>query len=405
MNVKIKNSRASSIFFGGKFYDTDKEFDLNFSETFRLTRVAELETNYEPVAYDSSLFKEKKFFNFLGDIDLTSGFGGCSYNLLKYSVPKYDIALAGRAIGVRDQNVFHASSIPLKQEGAMVWHDQPREQWLYSPFRKNICIVPFETTVIPKSWIGKINNFDALFTLCDQNVKAFKESGVKIPIEKISWGIDPEVFYPLERPERSTFTFGTMGSLSVRKGTDVLVDAFREEFRREKDVRLICKTSANHYPFNVGDSRIEVQMGEITANEMRDDFFKKIDCFVFPTRGEGFGLPPLEAMATGVPAIVTGWSGPMEYMTSDIGWILDYAPARATAFTEQVYKEECGDWAEPSKEHLKQLMRYAYEHRDEVKEKGKIAAEYVHKHWLWKDKIKIYHDALEKHLGDGEKES
>lgn len=398
MKAKIINSKASSIFYDGTFYDTDKELELDFSTAFRLTRVCDIETVYEPMEYNPSLFKDEKFFNFFGDIDMVSGFGGCSFNLIKYSSPKYKNALAGRTMNVHDKVVFGAQNRKLEQAGAMVWHDQPREKWLYSPFKKNIAIVPFETTVIPLSWIGKINNFDALFTLCKQNVEAFKNAGVKVPIELIHWGVDPEKFYELERPARDTFTFGTMGALTTRKGTDILIEAFREEFQAEKDVRLICKTSYNYYPFSVPDTRVSVQMGEITHEELMKEFFQKIDCFAFPTRGEGFGLPPLEAMATGVPAIVTGWSGPMEYMTPDIGWLIDYKMVPAEAFTKDTYKEECGDWAEPDKQHLRKLMRYAYEHRQEVREKGKAAAKYVKENWLWEHKIPMYFDALEKHL-------
>ena len=398
MKVKIKNSRASSIYFDGKFYDTDKEFDLNFSDAFRLTRICDIDTVYEPVKYDKNLWKNDKFINFYGDIDNTSGFGGCSYNLIKFTEKTVKNAHSGKIINVKDKTVFESHKRPIEQAGAMIWHDQPREQWLYSPFKKNIAIVPFETTVIPQSWIGKINQFDALFTLCDQNVEAFKLSGITIPIEKIKWGIDPTVFYELERPQKDVFTFGTMGALSIRKGTDVLIQAFKEEFRTEKDVRLICKTSHNNYPFMDKDPRIELQMGEIPVDELRDEFFKRIDCFVFPTRGEGFGLPPLEAAATGVPIIVTGWSGPMEYIIKDIGWTINYEMTPATVFTKEVYREECGNWAEPSKEHLKQLMRYAYEHKDECKEKGKFAAEYVKKFWAWDIIIKEYINALQKHL-------
>ena len=43
-------------------------------------------------------------------------------------------------------------------------------------------------------------------------------------------------------------------------------------------------------------------------------------------------------------------------------------------------------------------MKYAYEHQDEVKQKGKNAAEHVRNNWQWKDKVKMFHDALEKHL-------
>ena len=70
----------------------------------------------------------------------------------------------------------------------------------------------------------------------------------------------------------------------------------------------------------------------------------------------------------------------------------------AKAFTEQLYKEECGDWAEPSKADLIAKMRYAYTHQDEVKQKGLAAAEHVKQNWLWQDKIKMYEEALAKHL-------
>jgi glycosyltransferase involved in cell wall biosynthesis len=398
MKVEIKKEKVSSILYEGKFYDTGKELDLSFSDTFRLTRVANLKTEYDSVPYNPELWKEKKFINFFGDIDLSSGFGNCSYYLVKESFPKLEVALAGKSFNVREQLIYSAQKRDLRQDGAMVWHDQPREQWLYSPFKKNIAIIPWETTTLPASWIGKINQFDAVFVPCRQNIVDFRNSGVKIPIELIHWGIDPNKFHPIERVPNRPFTFGTLGALSIRKGTDVLISAFREAFPTEKDVKLICKTSFNNYPFAVKDSRIEVQMMQVSNKELMDNFYKRVDCFAFPTRGEGFGLTPLEAMATGIPAIVTGWSGPLEYMTPEVGWLIDHTMVPAIDFTKHVYKENCGDWAEPSKEHLKQLMRYAYEHQDEVRAKGAQAAEYVNQNWLWRDRIKEYHTALEKHL-------
>lgn len=398
MKITITGQKASSILYDGKFFDTNKPLDLSFSEAFRLSRVATVNAMYDQVDYDPSIWRDQKLINFFGDMDMTSGFGGVSYNLVKFAYPNIKTMLAGKTLGVRDPLIFAGQQRELDQRGAMVWHDQPREQWLYSPFKRNIAIVPFETTRIPRSWIAKINNFDALLVPCEQNRQAFRDSGVKVPIELIHWGVDPEKYYPIERPEREVFTFGTMGALSIRKGTDVLIDAFREAFPTEKDVRLIAKTSYNNYPFMVPDKRIEVQMTPVTHEELMRDFFKQVDCFVFPTRGEGFGLTPLEAMATGLPAIVTGWSGPLEYMTPETGWLIQHSFSPAKNFSETIYKEDCGEWAEPNKEHLKMLMRHAYENRAETRAKGKAAAEHVQKNWLWSQKIKMYENALEMFL-------
>ena len=42
--------------------------------------------------------------------------------------------------------------------------------------------------------------------------------------------------------------------------------------------------------------------------------FRVADCFVLPTHGEGWCRPCMEAMAAGLPAIVTGWSGHTDFM-------------------------------------------------------------------------------------------
>lgn len=398
MKIKIKEQKASEIFFENQFYKVGEEINVEFSTAIRMGKNIPIEMYPEDKIYDPKLFHNGKKFNFTSDIDLVSGWGNVSYSLLKGS-KDYDISLTGRVFDVKDRDIYKMSHTPISEQGAMIWHEQPKDTWENSPFAKNIAIIPFETTVIPRSWIKKINNFDALFVPCQQNKDAFESSGVKVPIEIIHWGFDPNLFYELERPERKIFTFGTMGALSHRKGTDVLIDAFREAFPPHlKDVRLICKTSYSHYPYMVKDPRIIVQMTPVHHQELMDNFFKEIDCYVSPTRGEGWGMTITEAMATGVPAIVTDWSGPKEFMSEDDGYLLDYTMEKAKNFTKTIYKEECGEWANPSKEHLKELMLHCYNNREEVKEKGKKAAKRMKDEFTWDNKVKMFHAALDKYL-------
>ena len=90
-----------------------------------------------------------------------------------------------------------------------------------------------------------------------------------------------------------------MGAMSKRKGIDILVDAFFKAFPIEQDVRLLCKTSHNYFIWGVKDKRMKIDMTPVTHEELMNNFFKEIDCFVFPTRGEGFGLPMLEQWRQG----------------------------------------------------------------------------------------------------------
>jgi glycosyltransferase involved in cell wall biosynthesis len=45
--------------------------------------------------------------------------------------------------------------------------------------------------------------------------------------------------------------------------------------------------------------------------------YAAVDCFVLPTRGEGWGLPIFEAMAMGLPVIATNWSGQVDFMNEN----------------------------------------------------------------------------------------
>lgn len=398
MIITIKNSKAREIFINNRFYPTNQPIDLPFSEALRISRLCSSDiVSPRPENYDPQLFKDSKQFAMVCDIDTVSGWGNVGLNLVKYS-KEYNPSLLGKTLNVSNPIVQKAAQTPVLPGMAAIIHEQPRADWFIYPFQKKIAIVPFETTVIPFSWIARINSCDALIVPCKQNIEAFRNSGVTIPIELAHWGVEPAVHSELERSTDRPFTFGSMGALSIRKGTDLLVEAFERAFPTEKDVRLICKTSFNGFMWARKDKRIKIEMMPWTYEEMRDQFFKQIDCFVFPTRGEGFGMTPLEAMATGVPAIVTGWSGPLEYMTPEVGWLINHTMVPAKDFSETVYKEDCGEWAEPSLDHLIELMRYAYEHQDEVKAKGKAAAEHVRNNWLWEHKIGMFHEVLNKYL-------
>ncbi len=399
MKIRICDDKSKEIFFENRFIQTNVPVDISFSDGFKLYQTFQgkgvsidiLEQNVEP-------YEKSNKLNFISDIDYESGWGNVTVNLINRSVEEFNITAIGKVhSSVVDYGLIALTRKEIDSKALTVYHQQPRATWDKPSCERNIAIIPFETTLVPKSWVPRINAFTALLVPCKQNIQMFRDSGVTIPIELIWWGFESSKFYPIERHPNRPFTFGTMGRLSTRKGTDLLIRAFQDEFKTEKDVRLICKTSDIVYPFMAKDPRIVEKLGAWSHADIIKDFYQEVDCFVFPTRGEGWGLPVVEAMATGIPAICTNWSGPQEFMTKEDGYLLDYKLVPADDFTKNIYKEECGNWAEPDYNQLRNLLRHCYSHQEEVKSKGQLAAKRMFDKYTWEKVIPMFHSAIHKY--------
>jgi len=93
------------------------------------------------------------------------------------------------------------------------------------------------------------------------------------------------------------------------------------------------------------------------------------DCFVLPTRGEGYGRPFMEALACQCPVIATGWSGQTEFLNSKNSYLIDYrvVPVPHDVDVELFTGQR---WAEPDVDHLRQLMRRVFSQREESRQRA-----------------------------------
>jgi len=167
---------------------------------------------------------------------------------------------------------------------------------------------------IHKELAERYNLADEIWVPCRWNVDTFRASGVLPEIRVMPLGVDTKMFNPDVEP--LNFDFGTRGfkflsvfGWSYRKGYDVLIQAYLEEFSSKDDVSLIISSRF------VGDKdkkkRIFSDFSHIRSQVAKDDselphvtlhceytpdkdmprLYKGGDCFVLPSRGEGFGLP------------------------------------------------------------------------------------------------------------------
>jgi glycosyltransferase involved in cell wall biosynthesis len=257
------------------------------------------------------------------------------------------------------------------------------DHWAKPSYLKSERIISYlmwESTGIPKDIIAEINrSCRLLYVPSEQNAEAYRDNGVHIPVKVLHHGVDPARFPYLERTPKEVFTFGSFGEFSARKGIDVLIRAFEDEFLPHEPVRLLLKTFRKGPSFEVKDPRIVLFTKYLEHDDLLE-FLRSMDVFVLPSRGEGFGLAGLEAMSTGLPIVATNWSGPVEYLNARDSFPLNYKLVDAKGTVAHGVHFQ-GQWAEPDYEHLRYLLRYLYEHPQEAAEKGHMAAMRAHREW------------------------
>lgn len=266
----------------------------------------------------------------------------------------------------------------------------------------------FESTQLPEGWARWLNQCAAVCVPARWLIKVMESSGVIRPVVVIAEGVS-ESFHYMDRAGRyepsglkygraetpegdyiprkdQPFTFLCLGDRGMRKGFDVALAAFVRAFGENENYKIIIK--AREFKFGYTNTNIDVIARDMDDGEL-NNLYASVDAFVFPTRGEGFGLPPREAARTGLPVIATNWGGTADDLTR-WGYPLRYEKVKAWDLQRQF--EGLGKWAEPDVDHLAQLMKYIvsrqrihtwYEVRPQGERQDTRAANNIRKLYSW----------------------
>lgn len=208
----------------------------------------------------------------------------------------------------------------------------------------------WESDVLPEKWVRYLGEYDQVIVPCEHNLRLFGQhhrNVVRVPL-----GVDQTVWFPVEREPNRRFRFACGGSLWRRKGLDLVVDAF---MALDLDAELHIKAAPHmaDLPKVFADPRIRFHQGWMGEPELVD-WVRQADCWVAPSRGEGFGLIGLQAIACGVPTVLSDTSGHREYK------IL----ASEVVPTVPIPAPLGGMWDEPDFDGLVVAMRRVWEDAD-----------------------------------------
>jgi glycosyltransferase involved in cell wall biosynthesis len=202
----------------------------------------------------------------------------------------------------------------------------------FYPHQYKIQMTQWESTMVPPHWKEHAKEYDEWWTANEFGKQAFINSGV--PEEKLhvfEHGVDSELWTPKMRGKGDVVRFLHIDSGSPRKRADIAKDAFKKAFGNSLDYEITFKYShIKASAVNWSDPEIMAEHGEWENGNIRHirenmdihDLVKLYhyhDVVIYPSEGEGFGMIPMQALATGMPVISTGrWCSYERYLNSNI---------------------------------------------------------------------------------------
>jgi len=218
-----------------------------------------------------------------------------------------------------------------------------------------------EMQSIPAQWARQLEFFDEIWTpsaLCQAAIAR----SANIPVVKIPYPIETREITARMQARHAGEHFDTFNFLTIfdvysdaeRKNPLFTIRAFLQQYANDESVRLTVKVKNLEY-----DPLLAQKLGEVVKRysnielidrHLEDDemaaLYDDADTYVSLHRAEGFGLTISDAMSRGIPVIVTGYSGNMEFCDASDTCLVAY-DLRPVGHNRPRYRSD-DLWAEPS---------------------------------------------------------
>ena len=242
------------------------------------------------------------------------------------------------------------------QDPDLSFQVQLPDEWDPGLARVNIGVTAgVETNLCSQSWVEACKKMHMVIVPSTFTKKTFVDSGVpehKIAVIPEAHSYSDEISLKLDKQLSdlpTSFNFLMFGQVTGnnpendRKNTFYALKWLAETFKSDKDVGIIVKTNLGR--FTTADRERSVVMFKQLINEIKQGPYPRfylahgmldegeistlyknenVKVLLAPTRGEGWGLPILDAAAAGLPVIATDYSGHLDFLKHIKFLSLDY---------------------------------------------------------------------------------
>jgi glycosyltransferase involved in cell wall biosynthesis len=244
----------------------------------------------------------------------------------------------------------------------------------------------YEATPAPPDWVDVINRGRGVWAPSAWVRDLFIESGVTRPVKVGGYGVDTEIFRPVSRRGRDgTFRVRAWGrGLISRKNLLLAAQVF--DAAGLPDAVLEIKVNSDDTVARDGPmpglENVIVRKGDWKASEIVA-WLQAGDVLLYLSSGEGFGLMPLEAMATGLPVICTSNSGMLDYLSENVALLVPCEGVARDAIYSMRFQHDAS-FLQPDFDAAVAHLRWAHDERERLYAIGERASAMVERNWTWR---------------------
>lgn len=320
--------------------------------------------------------------------------------MITTQIPRYTVEIAdfGALGALARENEELAIGYKVK-----ILHTTPNVyRGFMEPGKYHVGRVFWETDKLPLDFAQNVQLMDEVWTGSKYNEAAIRNAGVTVPIFIIPEAIDtntetnnPNDARPYLIQNKDDFKFYSIFEWTERKNPKLLLEAFWREFADTPKVSLTIKTYIDNFqPAKKQEINKIIKMlkkrlqlpkyapvylyRQLMDRRQIYRFHRTFDCYVSPHRGEGWGIPQMEAMLMGKPIISTNCGGIHEYLIHmENAYLLPYTHVPVANTRNDMWYTADQKWAEVKVDDLRKAMRWIYDNQKKAEAMGQAGQKVV----------------------------